>query len=273
MVSYAAMVLSREDLAQFIERGHCRVEGAFASGDAHAACARIWQRMEEKRGVRRDDPLTWPELCDIEEQVESPDVLACFTDRLAAAIEQLLGPGRWTGRRAWGLWPVNFGWRRNQPYHVTADGWHVDGNWFTHTLDCPRQGLLVIGLFTDICPRGGGTILAEGSHRRTARVLAQHPEGLHHRRLFELVLAEPIGGFHEITGAAGDVVLAHPFLFHNRGVKHAGPPRIISNTEAPLHEPMAPHRPAAERSPLEESIARALVETDPPPPDAMQCRF
>ena len=267
------MVLSRDELEQFIECGHCRVDGAFTTAAAELACSRIWERMEEKRGVRRDDPQTWPELCDIEEQVHAPEVLACFTDRLAGAIEQLLGPGRWTGRRTWGFWPVNFGWRRNQRYHIATEGWHVDGNWFTHTLDCPRQGLLVIGLFTDIGQRGGGTILAEGSHRRTARVLASHPEGLHHRRLFELVLAEPLGSFHEVTGAAGDVVLAHPFLFHNRGVKHAGPPRIISNTEAPLHEPIAWRRPPAERSPLEESIARALAETDPVPVGALQCRF
>jgi hypothetical protein len=267
------VVLSRDALEQFIERGHCRVEAAFGRAEAEAASACIWRRMEEKRGIRRDEPETWPELCDIQEQVDTPEVLACFTDRLACAIEQLLGPGRWTGRRAWGFWPVNFGWRRRQPYHVAADGWHVDGNWFTHTIDCPKQGLLVIGLFTDIAPRGGGTILAEGSHRRTARVLAEHPEGLEHRRLFELVLAEPLGSFHEVTGAAGDVVLAHPFLFHNRGVKHVGLPRIISNTEAPLREPMAIRRPAAERSPLEESIARALIETDSPPGGAMLCRF
>lgn len=267
------MVLTQDDLEQFIVRGHCRVAGAFTREAADAASARIWQRMEDKRGICRGDPSTWPELCDLEEQVDAPEVLACFTDRLASAIEQLLGPGRWVGRRAWGFWPVNFGWRAHLPYHIARDGWHVDGNWFTHTLDCPRQGLLVIGLFSDIAPRGGGTILAEGSHRRTARVLAAHPDGLHHLQLFELALAEPIGGFCEVTGAAGDVVLAHPFLFHNRGVKHTRPPRVISNTEAPLREPILPHRAAAERSPLEESIARALAEHDPPPPDAMRCSF
>jgi hypothetical protein len=269
-----AGVLSDDDLEQFIERGHCRVPAAFTRAAADQACDRIWARMAAKRGVRRDEPATWPALCDIEEQVDAPEVAACFTDRLAAAIEQLLGARRWSGRRAWGFWPVNFGWRRDQPYHIADDGWHVDGNWFTHTLDCPRQGLLVIGLFTDVAPRGGGTILAEGSHRRTARVLAAHPDGVDHRRLFELVLAEPIGNFHEVTGAAGDVVLAHPFLFHNRGVKHVGPPRVISNTEAPLREPIQPYRPAADRSPLEESIARALaVAADPLPRDAMRCRF
>ena len=269
------MVLTDDDRAQFIERGYCYVRGAFAREAAEAAAACVWRRMTEKARILRDEPITWPQLHDIEERLEEPAVHACFSDRLAAAIEELIGPGRWIGRRSWGFWPVNFGWRRRQPYRIAADGWHVDGNWFTHTVDCPRQGLLVIGLFSDIAPRGGGTILAAGSHRRTARVLAAHPEGLHHRRLFELVLAEPLGDFHEVTGAAGDVVLAHPFLFHNRGVKHTGGPRIISNTEAPLHEPLQPHRPAAERSPLEESIARALAEPAEaaPPRGAMMCRF
>ena len=84
-------------------------------------------------------------------------------------------------------------------------GWHVDGNWFRHTLDCPKQGLLVIGLFSDVEKGGGGTIVSEGSHHRTARVLARHPDGLGHRELFDIVLAKPIGNFHELTGEAGDV--------------------------------------------------------------------
>lgn len=268
------MVLEGDAVEQFIVRGYCRLPRAFTAAAAEAACARIWKRMEEKRGIRREDPRTWPEVCDIEEHVQAPEVLACFTDRLAAAIEELVGPGRWIGRRTWGFWPVNFGWRKYLPYHIAQDGWHIDGNWFTHTLDCAQQGLLVLGLFTDVGPRGGGTILAEGSHRRTARVLAEHPEGLHHRRLFELALAEPIGNFHEVTGEAGDVILAHPFLFHNRGVKHAGPPRVLSNTETPLRTRLDPRRPPAERSPVEEAIARALAEpADPPPQGAMRCSF
>ena len=63
---------------------------------------------------------------------------------------------------------------------------------------------------------------------------------------------------------AGDVVLAHPFLFHSRGMKHVGPPRIISNTEASLRQPMQLTRPdPADHSILEQSIIAALQQ--PPP--------
>jgi hypothetical protein len=91
-------------------------------------------------------------------------------------------------------------------------GWHIDGNWFQHTIDCPQQGLLVTGVFTDIALRWGGTILSLGSHKRTVHVLAQYSEGISHLDLFREVLREPLGNFYEVTGAAGDVVLAHPFL-------------------------------------------------------------
>lgn len=267
-------VLAANDLDQFITRGFCRVPGAFTAAQARAACDVVWRRMEEKRGIRPDAPDTWPHSYDIEEHLRDPAVLGCFTDRMAAAVEELVGAGRWCGDRRWGFWPVNFYFGSGDPEPRPAWGWHIDGNWFRHTLDCPRQGLLVIGLFTDVELGWGGTIVAGGSHRRTARVLASHPDGLTHLEVFERVLAEPLSDFEELTGAAGDVVLGHPWLFHNRGFKRDGPPRIISNTEASLRAPMQLERSDGAYSVVERSIRAALAEPpEPPPPDAMLCRF
>jgi hypothetical protein len=266
-------VLGLAEIESFIELGYCTLPGAFTAEQAAAACRRVWQRMEEKAGIREDDPATWPACYDIEEHLTSPEVLACFTDRLAAAVTQLLGQGRWCGVRKWGLWPVNFAVGAGEPYDFPSWGWHIDGNWFLHSIDCPKQGLLLIGLFTDIVPRGGGTILALGSHKRTARVLAQHSRPVAHLDLFSEVLSEPLGNFYEITGAAGDIVLAHPFLFHNRGMKHQGPPRIISNTEAGLRQPMMLERANGDYSILELSIRRALCEPAIPLRGAKKCWF
>jgi hypothetical protein len=230
--------------------------------------------MEEKAGIRETDPSTWPAHYDIEEHLTDPEVLACFTDRLAAAVEQLLGAGRWCGRRKWGFWPVNFSYCADLPYDYPVTHWHIDGNYFRHTIDCAKQGLLLIGLFTDIKPRWGGTILALGSHKQTARVLARHPEGIAHLDLFRDVLSDPIGNFHEVTGEVGDVALAHPFLFHTKGWKPEGPPRIISNTEAALRQPMNFQRARDEDySVLEQSIRQALYEHPLPVEGGRLCRF
>jgi hypothetical protein len=266
-------VLSSDQIESFVELGFCALPGAFTAEQAMAACRCVWRRMEEKAGIREDDPASWPQSYDIEEHLTDPEVLACFSDRLAAAVTQLLGPGRWCGIRKWGLWPVNFAVGAGEPYDIPDWGWHIDGNWFRHSIDCPKQGLLLIGLFTDVAPRCGGTILALGSHRRTARVLASHAEPVAHLDLFSEVLSEPLGNFHEITGTAGDVVLAHPFLFHNRGMKHGGPPRIISNTEAGLRQPMILERLDQDYSILELSIRRALREPIAPPKGAKKCWF
>ena len=266
--------LSTDQLEAFLENGWCVLRGAFASDQAARACACVWARMEQKAGIVRHDRRTWPEFFDIEEHLGQPEVLECFTDRVAGAVVDLLGEGHWVEERRWGFWPVNFSVGAGQPYDIPDWGWHIDGNWFRHRLDCPQQGLLLIGLFTDVDPRGGGTILAGGSHKATARVLARHPQGLTHLELFAEALAEPLGNFHEVTGAAGDVVLAHPFLFHTRGMKHCGPPRIISNTEAPLRQPLRLDGGALDGfSILERSIAQALQESPSPPRDAKICRF
>jgi hypothetical protein len=37
------------------------------------------------------------------------------------------------------------------------DNWHNDGDFFVHFLDSPEQALLVIPLWSDIEPKGGGT--------------------------------------------------------------------------------------------------------------------
>jgi hypothetical protein len=268
-------ILSSDQIHSFVENGWCVLPGAFTSAQAERASSRVLSRMERKAHILRDDPSTWPDVYDIEERLGEPAVLDCFTDRLADAVIALVGEGQWVGERRWGLWPVNFSVGAKEPYDIPDWGWHIDGNWFPHRLDCPLQGLLVIGLFTDTGPRGGGTILAGGSHKTTARVLARHPEGISHLGLFAETLKEPLGNFYEVTGAAGDVVLAHPFLFHTRGMKHCGPPRIISNTEAPLRRPIRVDGAQADGlSTLERAIVQALQELpDPPPPDAKKCRF
>ena len=271
--------LSAEQIDQFVELGFCTLRGVFTRQCAVAARDLLWTRMAQKAGIHRDDPRTWPALYTGEAQIDAPAVQACFTDALAEAIETLLGPGRWTGIRKWGFWPVNFSFGADASDAFPDEGWHLDGTWFKwppapgwHSLDALQQGLFAIGLFTDLAAGGGGTALALGSHKTTARTLARYPHGHADCNLFDEVLREPIGNFHEITGAVGDVVLAHPLLLHARGYKRSGPPRIISITDAMLRAPINLDRADGDYSILEESIRHALRSAPDAPRQAKLCR-
>jgi hypothetical protein len=63
----------------------------------------------------------------------------------------------------------------------------------------------------------------------------------------------------EATGAAGDVLVCHPFLAHT--INPVGPrrPRYISNVAVHGFAPLNPDRSAAELSPVERAIAQALL--------------
>ncbi len=76
---------------------------------------------------------------------------------------------------------VNLGTAANEGRPVPPQklsGWHVDGDFFIHYLDSPEQGLLVIPLFTDIVPGGGGTIICPEAIPKVAKWLYDHPEGV-----------------------------------------------------------------------------------------------
>ncbi len=296
-------VLSDADIEQFMELGYVRVEEAYSRRHALEAQNFMWSRLEE-RGVNRSDRSTWTEpMVHIRETYDDDAFQVCNTSRLVEAIEDLVGEGRLaerivygqdTRKTQWGWWPVNFSSGSDQEWIVPAKGWHWDGIQFRHFVDSPDQGLLCLCMFSDIVPHGGGTLVAEGSHKLVARFLQEQEDGIdvhdgikmmnnRHPWLAELTgnSPEPAGSAAERTekfmgryytdedgtrlrvvetgGEAGDVFLCHPFLFHAASQNHLGVPRFMCNRTTPLKEKMNLQRSEeADYSPLERSIRRAL---------------
>jgi hypothetical protein len=183
----AYKVLTKEQVEQFEEFGWVKLEEAFAREDALKAQDFLWTKVEE-RGVLRNDPATWTQpMVRINENYTTPEFQPCNSRRLADAIEDLIGEGRWSNRSVFGetetlsgfgWWPVNFSLDADKPWTVPSAGWHWDGIHFRHRIDSPEQGLLCLCLFSDIAHQGGGTFIAEGSHKVVAKFLEKHPEGL-----------------------------------------------------------------------------------------------
>lgn len=136
------------------------------------------------------------------------------------------------------------------------DNWHVDGDFFVHFLDSPEQALLVIPLYSDIKPRGGGTFVSPDGIDLIANYLTAHPEGVlptglsftpststaaEHRDdpgyWSHLEAIKRCNRFVEMTGEIGDVVLMHPLMLHSASKNHLREVRIITNPPVSLKEP------------------------------------
>ncbi|MDF2959146.1 MAG: hypothetical protein K0S39_881 [Paenibacillus sp.] len=299
-------VLTPMEIEQFMENGYVKLEEAYPRKLALEAQNFLWGRLGNQ-GVHKSDPTTWTQpMVHIKETYDDDVFQVCNTSRLADAVEDLIGEGRYaqrivygedTRKTRWGWWPVNFSSGADQQWTVPAKGWHWDGIQFRHFVDSPDQGLLCLCLFSDVVPQGGGTLVAEGSHKLVARFLKDQPEGIEladgikaaggsHPWLAELMgnSAEEAGSVMdryekfmnryytdadgirlkvvETTGVAGDVFLCHPFLFHAASQNHTGTPRFMCNRTTPLKEKMSLNRANdADYSPLERSIRRALAKT------------
>lgn len=233
----------------------CSPSAAAAMQDA------VWAAMERLHGIRRDDRASWlvahpSRLSGIAEQ---PTFAPLFVGGLPAAIDAVLGAGAWQMPRRWGAvlvtLPVG-----GQTWGVPSIVWHAD---FPYSLPAaPLQGVKVFTLLSDVLPRGGGTLVLSGSHHLVERFVATRtpaeradtrrmrlaffashpwlqelvrPRAVDDRVAYFMRDGARIDGVElrvvELTGAAGEAVLTHPWLMHCRGPRGLESPRLMRATD------------------------------------------
>jgi hypothetical protein len=238
------------------ERGFVRVAGAFSRPEAAAMEARVWRWLEHRYGIRREDPATWTVTTPTGMQgMKSHAAFAAIGgEPLSAALDALVGAGRWQRPREWGGFLVTF--PGPGPWKLPSHVWHTDFD-FRGPAD-PPQGALVFSYLSDVPPGSGGTLAVEGSPRVIADFVAKRPSAGREKMkitrtalmasdpwLRELAAKEhapdrterlmrpgavvasvPVRVV-ELTGEAGDVVIGHPWLLHC-GAPNCGPaPRLM----------------------------------------------
>lgn len=150
------------------------------------------------------------------------------------------------------------------------NSWHVDGWHRLHYLNSPDVGVVVLWLFSDVEPSGGGTHFATDSISHVAKLLRNHPDGIPAKKLHgadsgthglvHRLLAQ-CSDFEELVCAAGDVALVHPFMIHagcpNSSKRH----RFLARTHNPLREPLKFDYNCPETmSPIERCVMKALCK-------------
>ncbi|KAL4984085.1 hypothetical protein BDW68DRAFT_23763 [Aspergillus falconensis] len=248
--------LTESQKDHFLQHGYVVIPNCFTREKALSWTKDVWIRL----GYSATDKSTWTS-----ERINMPhhreEAVRTFAPKAWAAICELCG-GEDRISEEFGNWRdsliVNLGLREYEGMESQdpreLDNWHVDGDFFWHFLDSPEQALLVIPLFSDIEPRGGGTMICPEAMPLIARYLYEHPEGVSPYMVprseaqsqnpdvepglsFYKSLIEKCTDFHEMTGKTGDVVLMHPLMLHSASKNILRNPRIITNPPVALKEP------------------------------------
>lgn len=250
-------VFTPAEIEQFVERGYVLLRDAFPREVAAEIRKFLWSEM----GLSPDDPSQWTKpFIHIQKVFSHGPFQEAFTQRVWDAYDDVLGEGRYEKAKFLGWWPIAFPGFDAPPWKEPTDGWHVDGIQFHHHVNSRDQGLLPIFLLSDIGAGDGGTCVSVGSHKITARILADaEPAGLDVHSLANKVRAFPREKVVETNGRAGDVMLLHPFMLHARSANTGKSVRFICNPCVVLREPMNLNRAnPADYSPVERAIVEAL---------------
>ncbi|HYL37575.1 MAG TPA: phytanoyl-CoA dioxygenase family protein [Bryobacteraceae bacterium] len=251
------MLLSDAQRRTFFEQGTVRLAGAFSEADAARMADRIWELLEHKYPLRRDDPATWTgkQPTGFQSLTRAGAFHSIATPAVIDALNDLLGVGAWNSSQAWGVPLVTFP-ENGRTWSVPTSQWHLDFPARGRVDALP--GVRVLAFLVPLESRGGGTVVAAGSHRLVERLVATgHAPGGHSATVRDLLAAshawlrdlwsgagggqdrirrfitegQRIDGVdiraQELTGAPGDVVLMHPWTFHAPAPNCSRRPRLM----------------------------------------------
>ena len=247
-------MLTAEQRTELEATGVVRIAGIVDPAAAAGMADVVWGSLA-RRGVDRSEPSTWPVgyVAKHQDLRRRRAFDAFATDAVAAAADDVLGAGRWHDGAPWG--PALTTFPQPGPWRVPDKVWHLD---VPGRGDPDRPSLLrLFGYVTDVVPRGGGTVVVEGSHeliRRMVaaspghdagsssevrkRLMATHPWFAELRRAGDeertrrlLEDGDEIDGVRvrvrELTAAAGDVVVMLPWTLHSLAMNCAAAPRFM----------------------------------------------
>jgi hypothetical protein len=244
--------LNEDDIEHFYSRGFVRVENAI-----NESVLKAWSAEGARRVNSVENP---PDTGIIELQHTKREYLHNIAPRAWYAMLQLLG-----GESRVKVPEIRDDWNYNSKKVSPDDwlapeqqdrGWHIDGDYFKHFLDSPEQALLCLIIWSDVGPRSGGTFLACDSIKHVAELLMRDRTGLlptDFTHIYGLCK-----DFHEVTGKAGDVILAHPFMIHAPSSNTTGSQRLLTNPPVSLLDRMNFNREDGQYSVLEQSILNVL---------------
>ena len=244
---------------EFRRFGILRVPSAIPSGDVEAMCDAIWQRLDHRYHIRRNDSESWKgqRINGTKDRPKSMTFEQVVNRTLCAILDELLGSAAWERAEHWGSLLVAFRESRDR-WDVPHQGWHFDAPVLRSL-----PGLYGLRLFTCLAKLehgGGATVAVAGSHRlaqdlagvagfekiRSAEIraaLIQRHSWMKELCSFDATIdrvdhfmktSTCVGDVElrvvELTGDPGDVILMHPVTMHAGSLNCSSVPRLVLST-------------------------------------------
>ena len=161
---------------QFVHEGFVCIENAFSPEVAADARAILWRDT----GCDPQDASTWTRpVIRLGDYPHEPFRVAANGPALHAALDDLVGKGRWVPRQSLGGFPIRF----PHPADPGDTGWHIDasfppsdpsGSYFDWRVNVRSDGraLLMLFLFSNVGENDAPTRIRKGSHLVVAGLLA-----------------------------------------------------------------------------------------------------
>lgn len=178
------MLLSASQHDEFERTGLLRLPGAIPEVDAATMCNRVWDYLAEAHGISRTEDASWPDeggpfgLRAVSKRDEFDRIGSSI---VRAALDEVLGKGRWLEPRRWGRLLVTFPSRGHVAWDVPVGAWHND--FVPFQADAGLRAVQMFVLLNEVRPQGGGTLVLSGSHHLVARFTDPADDGPHPREL------------------------------------------------------------------------------------------
>lgn len=251
-------MLTAAQKSEFDEHGWVRVPGAIPDEHVHSVLDRIWDDLEQRCGIPRDAPETWPEARPkgFNRLMRSGDFEPTSSSAVQDAIDGFLEPGHWERPSPWGALLLTF--PAAGPWFLPNHSWHMDFRASESAVADKTTGVQVFAILEPLAARGGATVVLAGSHR-LVRHLARQPELIGSGRSKDITkavkraapnlrdlwsrdlggdreeryLLNPVDVFGipvqavEFTGNPGDLIFMHPWIIHAASPNCGNRPRIV----------------------------------------------
>ncbi|HZC45524.1 MAG TPA: phytanoyl-CoA dioxygenase family protein [Candidatus Acidoferrum sp.] len=249
-------MLTKEQREEFDRSGIMRLPGAIAPQQVKEMLDCVWDAVERRAEVRRDDPSTWKaqRMIGLRDLPDSLNFQQVATPTVCNALDGLFETRTWERPQRRFSMLVAFP-ESSEPWDVPSQGWHLDypvvrgldGNFAVRIFVCLQK----------LSQRAGGTLFLAGSHRLSQSLFAKNrAERMHSadarralirsrpwiKSLFSphektdrvkrfmksgTMIGDNQGPVVEMTGEPGDVFVTHPYLLHAASTNCSKEPRIV----------------------------------------------